>query len=128
MIQAVSSMTTACGGCGGYECCNKWTIISECVFQIIVMQYCKSFSEEELSDEDNTARYYTMVVALDSLLDILTDAYEHASMKFIKIVQNAIFIWVGVWYWNTTKSGWNVENQASYDQSITLSQVDIFSA
>ena len=74
------------------------------------MQYCKSFSEEELSDEDNTARYYTMVVALDSLLDILTDAYEHASMKFIKIVQNAIFIWVGVWYWNTTKSGWNIEN------------------
>ena len=54
-------------------CCNRWTMVSECIFQIIIMVSCTSFTSVQLAKIDEINREYTMVMAADTLLDIMTD-------------------------------------------------------
>jgi uncharacterized membrane protein HdeD (DUF308 family) len=51
---------------------NKWSIFCEVVVQIIIMVVIG----RQKSQEDQTARYYTIVVALDALLDSIADMHE----------------------------------------------------
>ena len=39
------------------------------------MNYCQSFTSNQLNYRDEMARQYTIVVAADSLIDIVTDPF-----------------------------------------------------
>ena len=54
---------------------NPRILATECVFQIVIMISCLSISVIEISFSDKIAAYYTILIAVDTFCDIVSDLY-----------------------------------------------------
>ena len=67
----------------------------------------------ELSREDSMSLWYTIIVAIDTLLDVITDQPQfktNSGVHGFKVVQNSIFVIIGYIIWSNAKAVWSNEH------------------
>jgi hypothetical protein len=111
---------------------NPRILATECVFQIVIMISCLCISVIEISFSDKIAAYYTILIAVDTFCDIVSDLYieddtnikeekeeelirmRNKPIQKFKLIQNISVSLLALFLWFMTSRSWKAENFQDY--------------